>query len=172
MTYSRTSYEPTPEQLARDVARRGYLRRRVYAPLIVAVVLALIGLAAILFLAFGVRTPEARSFIAGLSALTLILLSIPLIALMSVLPLAWLALTFYRRQQRQINPETGPMAYRSRLQILLWQLESLIATAGRTTESGANAIRRPLIRAHARGAYMQALARGIRRHFTRSDHNE
>lgn len=171
-TYSRTSYEPTPEQLARDEARRAYLRRNVYTPLVVAIILIVVGLAALLFLAFGVRTPEARSFIAGLSGLTVILLSIPLIAFMSLLPIAWLALTFSRRQQRQENPETGPMAYRNRLQIWLWQLESFIATAGRATENGAGAVRRPLIQAHARGAYAQAFIHGIRRHFTRSDHNE
>ena len=97
--------------------------------LYVLLILALFAL--IIYLAFGVGTPQAASFIAGLSALTVILISIPLIALMTILPIAWLALTLNRRQRRKQYPEIGPMAYRSRVQILLWRLDGLLVEAHR-----------------------------------------
>jgi hypothetical protein len=166
--YSRTTYQPTGEQLARDELRRRHLRRNVYLPVIAAAVIALALLALIVVLAFGVGTPEIASFIAGLSALTVILFSIPLIFIMAILPIAWLAFTMNRRQQRRNFPETGPMAYRSRVQILLWQLESLLGTVQHGTEAGSEKVRRPLVAVHAWAAYLRGMWRGIREKFPRS----
>ncbi len=166
--YSRTTYWPTTEQLARDEERRHYLRRNVYAPIIAATIIVIALFALIVVLAFGVGTPQVESFIAGLSALTIILFSIPLIALMTVLPLAWLAFTLNRRQQRKNFPESGPMAYRSRFQILLWQLDGLLDGAQSAATRGSAAVRRPLVALHAWVAYLAGLVRGIRGKFTRS----
>lgn len=166
--YSRTTYRPTAEQLTRDEARRHYLRRNVYVPIIVAVVIVVVLFALLLVLAFGVGTPQAALFIAGLSALTVILISIPLIALMTILPIVWLAFTFNRRQQRKLYPEAGPMAYRSRVQILLWRLDGLLDEAGRVATRGGAAVTRPLVALHAWAAWLGGLARGIRGKFTRS----
>lgn len=163
-----TAYRPTSEQLARDEARRRYLTRSVYAPILVAVLVLSTALLAIILLAFGVNTPAARSLIAGLSALTVILFSIPVIALMSILPLAWLGWRFNRRQHRQQFPEYGPMAYRSRVQTLLWQLDSLLDRIGSAVVRGSARLTQPLITLHARADYWQELARGVRRNFTRS----
>jgi hypothetical protein len=171
-SYSRTTYQATEEQLARDEKRLHYFRRNVYLPVIVALVLVLILFLLVVFLAFGVSTPEARSFIAGLSGLVVILMSIPVIALMSILPIIWLLYVLNRRQQRQLYPETGPMAYRSRLQILLWRLDSLIGQASRQAEYGAEALKRPLVKAHASADYIKGFGRGIRQNFTRSEPNE
>lgn len=164
----RTTYRATPEQLARDDARHRYLRRNVYAPVLVAVLLVVLAFAAVVVLGLFVRTPAALSFIAGLAGLTVILLSIPLIALMSILPLAYLGWWANRRQQRQLYPEYGPMAYRSRLQVLLWQLESVLERAGLGVNRGAEAIARPLMGIHARADYWREFARSLRRQFTRS----
>jgi hypothetical protein len=167
-SYSRTSYRPTAEQLARDETRQRYLRRNVYAPLIIAALIGLVLFGLIVYLAFWARTPQAASFIAGLSALTVILISIPLTALMAVLPIAWLAFAYSRRQQRRNAPETGPMAYRSRVQILLWQLDGLLNQAQRGAARGGASLRRPLIAIHAWAAYLSEMARGIISRFTRS----
>jgi hypothetical protein len=155
--------------LIRDEARRRYLRRNVYAPILVAVVIVVVLFALIIYLGFWARSPQAASFIAGLSALTIILMSLPLIALMAVLPIAWLAFTFNRRQKRRDFPETGPMAYRGRVQIWLWQLDGLLNEAQLAAVRGSAAIRRPLTAIHTRAVYWRQLARGIRSRFLRSD---
>jgi hypothetical protein len=164
---SRTSHRPTLEQLARDEARRRYLRRNVYAPIVIMTIIVVVLLAGIVYLGFVARTPQALSFIAGLSALTVILISLPLTVCMSIMPIAWLALTLNRRQKRKLYPETGPMAYRSRLQILLWQLDSLLVAAQNTAARGGATLRRPLIKAHTRAVYWREVARGIRNRFIR-----
>lgn len=165
---SRTSHRPSAEQLSRDEARRRYLRRNVYAPVIIAAVIVLVLFALIVYLGFVVQTPEAASFIAGLSALTIIFISLPLIVLMAISPIVWLAFTLNRRQSRRNAPETGPMAYRSRVQILLWQLDSLLVKAQNSAARVGATLRRPLITLHARVAYLREMAHGIRSRFFRS----
>ncbi len=166
---ARSSHRPTAGQLARDEARRRYLRRNVYAPIIIAAVIVLALFVLIVLLAFGVIPPPAASFIAGLSGLVIILIAIPLIAMMSIMPIAWLAYTFNRRQQRQNFPETGPMAYRSRAQTLLWQIDSFLDGTQHHVERFSARARKPLVAMHGRAAYIKEFLRGIEERFTRSN---
>lgn len=166
--YSTTTFQPTAEQLARDEARRRDLRRNVYAPILVAVVVLAALLVLVVVLAFAYRTPEVEGLVAGMSAIVVILFAIPLIFVMSILPIAWLALTYNRRQKRKEFPETGPMAYRSRVQTLLWQLDKALVGVRGGVESGTSRLRRPLIRLHSRAAWLGGLLDGIRGKFTRS----
>lgn len=174
---ARSSYRPTTEQLARDEARRRYLRRNVYVPILITVVIIVVLFLGIVALAFGagarlgIDTSEVASFIAGLAALIVILFSIPLTIAMSILPITWVALRLNRRRQRKLYPETGPMAYRSRVQTLLWQLDSLLIGAESGVERFAVRLRRPLIKLHARAAYLRGWLRGIQDQFTRSNQN-
>jgi hypothetical protein len=160
--YSRTTYQPTAEQLIRDEARRRYLRRNVYAPLGVAVAIVAAAFLLVVVLAIFRPSPQVASLIAGMAAFTIIFFSIPLIALMAIAPIAWLALALNRRQRRRDFPEYGPMAYRSRLQILLWQLDGLLDGVGIGVEQVAVRLRRPLIRLHTWTAYWRGWLRGIR----------
>ncbi len=171
--YARTTYRPTTEQLARDEARRRDMRRNVYTPIIVAVVLAVVLLAVVIALAFaagplGVSAARAAEFVAGLSAIVVILFVTPLIVVMSIVPIVWLALTLNRRQQRRLYPETGPMAYRGRVQTWLWQLDGLMDRLRHGAESVTARLRRPLVAAHVRAAQTQGLIDGLRGKFTRS----
>lgn len=166
--YSSTTYRPTPEQLTRDELRQRYLRRNVYAPIIIAAIIALALFALIVYLAFGVATPQAKSFIAGMSALVVILFAGPMIILMAILPIAWLALRLNRRQKRKERPETGPMAYRSRAQTWLWQLDGLLDSVDHGVDGLSARIRQPLIALHARFAWLRGWLNGIRGKFTRS----
>lgn len=172
-SYDSPSYRPTAEQLARDEARRQSLRRSVYFPITITVIILVALLVLIILMAFGVpllgiSTAEAVSFIAGLSALIVILFAIPAIFLMAILPIAWLAITINRRQQRKNYPQTGPMAYRSRVQTLLWQLESFLDGARRGVEVASDRVRKPLVNLHARAEYLREFLRGLWENFTRS----
>ena len=170
--YARATYRPTAEQLARDELRHAYWRRNVLTPLIIAVLLVAALFVVLAGLAFagpwlGFDQAAARSLIAGLSGLTIIFIALPLTALMGLLPLTYAAWWFNRRQKRKLNPESGPMAYRGRLQTLLWQLDRLLDTAQRGTTQGGTRVTRPLIGLHARADYWREFARGLRRNFSR-----
>ena len=166
--YSRTTYRPTVEQLARDETRRRYLRRNAYAPIIIAA-LFVVALFVLLFvLAFAAPSPWVAALVTGLSALTIILFSIPIIVVMSILPIAWLALTVNRRQRRKNFPEFGPMAYRGRPQTWLWQLDHLLDGAEEGAINVTARLRRPLIKLHAWATYLATWLRGIRENFRRS----
>lgn len=167
-SHTRTTYRPTTEQLARDEARHRYLRRNVYVPIVIAAIIVAALFILVVALAFGVGTPRALSFIAGMSALIVIMISVPIIILMALMPISWLALRINRRQQRKNFPETGPMAYRSRVQIVLWQLDGLLDSAERGVESAGRRLRQPLINLHARFAYWRGFLDGIKGKFTRS----
>lgn len=169
----RTRYQPTAEQLARDAELKRYNQRSVTIPVVIIALIAIFLFVLLLVLAFGLKqTGQAREFIAGLSALTIILISIPLIFLMSVLPIAYVAWWYYRREQRKLYPETGPMANRSRVQILLWQLESYLVVAQQQAKRGSHLITDPLIRAHVLWAKGEGYIRGIEKNFTRSEPND
>lgn len=159
---SRTTYIPTTEQLARDEMRRRYLRRNVYAPIIAAALIVIALFILIVVLAFGVQSPQVMSFIAGMSALIVIMFSVPIIILMALMPITWLILRVNRRQQRKNFPETGPMAYRSRVQIFLWQLDGLLNSLQRGVNSAGERATRPLVALHARFAYLRGWLNGIR----------
>jgi hypothetical protein len=167
---ARSAYRPTAEQLARDELRLAYWRRSVRLPIIIATVVVALLFIALFVLAFagpwlGFDTAAARSLIAGLSGLTIIFIALPLTALMGLLPLTYAAWWFNRRQNRKLNPESGPMAYRSRVQTLLWQLDSLLDKAQRGTTQGGTRVTRPLIGLHARADYWREFVRGLRRNF-------
>jgi heme/copper-type cytochrome/quinol oxidase subunit 2 len=166
--HSRTTYRPTVEQLARDETRRRYLRRNVYAPTLIAALLVVALIVLLIVLAFAAPSPRVAALISGLSALTIILFSLPIIVVMSILPIAWLALTVNRRRRRKDFPEFGPMAYRGRLQTWLWQLDHLLDGAEAGVISLTARLRRPLIGLHARAAYLSTWLREIRENFRRS----
>ena len=169
---ARSAYRPTAEQLARDQLRLAHWRRNVRLPLVIAAVVVAVLFIALVVLAFagpwlGFDQAAARSLIAGLSGLTIILIALPLTAMMSLLPLTYVAWWYNRRQKRKLNPESGPMAYRGRVQTLLWQLDSLLDKAQRGTRQGGERATRPLIGLHARAATWREFARALRRNFGR-----
>lgn len=171
---ARSSYRPTAEQLARDELRQAYWRRNIRLPIVIATVLVALLFVGLFVLAFagpwlGFDTVAARSLIAGLSGLTIIFIALPLTVLMALLPLTYVAWWFNRRQNRKLNPESGPMAYRSRVQTLLWQLDSLLDKAQRGTTQGGARVTRPLIGLHARADYWREFARSLRRNLGARD---
>ena len=170
--YARTPYRPTAEQLARDELRLAYWRRNVRLPIVIATVLVALLFVGLFVLAFagpwlGFDTAAARSLIAGLSGLTIIFIALPLTVLMALLPLTYAAWWFNRRHNRKLYPESGPMAYRSRVQTLLWQLDSLLDKAQRGAAQGGTRVTRPLIGLHTRAATWRAFAAALRRNFGR-----
>lgn len=168
----RTTYLPTAAQLARDERLKRHNRRTIYVPVIIAAVVAVALFILLLVLAFGLReTGQAREFIAGMSAIMVIMMAVPTIVIMAVLPIAYAAFLINRRNQRKLYPESGPNAYRSRIQIFLWQADSFLAQASRQLERGSDAIAKPFIRYGGYGAYARTMAEQVKHNFSRSDEN-
>lgn len=168
----RTTYLPTAAQLARDERLKRHNRRTIYIPVIITAVVAVALFILLLVLAFGLReTGQAREFIAGMSAIMVILMAIPTIVLMTILPVAYAAFLINRRNQRKLYPETGPNAYRSRIQIFLWQVDSFLAQASRQIERGSDTVAEPFIRFGGYGVYARTMAEQLKRNFSRSDEN-
>lgn len=176
--HRRTTYTPTPEQLARDEKHMRYMRRNVYAPAIVAAIIALALFILIILLAFFIKSQggQALAFIAGMSALIVILFTIPAISFLAVISIAYFGYQYYRWEQRRQFPEVGPTAYRSRIQLVLWQIESYLDTGRTAIDRGSRAATGPLIRLHSRAAYIQQWGRSADRSardlFTRSKPND
>lgn len=176
--HRRTNYTPTPEQLARDEKQKRYMRRNVYAPTIIAALIALGLFILIILLAFFIKSQggPARAFIAGMSAFVVILFTIPAISFLALISIAYFGYQYYRWEQRRQFPEVGPTAYRSRIQLLLWQIESYLDIGRKTINRGADAATGPLIKLHSRAAYIQqwgrSASRGARDLFTRSKPND
>lgn len=157
----------------RDERLKAHNRRTIYIPIIVAAIVAIALFVLLLVLAFGlVQTGQARSFIAGMSALVVILMAIPLTILMSILPLAYIGFLVNRRNQRKLYPESGPTAYRSRIQLFLWQVESFLSRAGTQIERGSGAIAEPFIKLGGYSAYARTMAEKVKHTLSRSEVND
>ena len=151
-----SSFEPSAEQLARDAELRRFNRLYLYLPIgIAAAIVTLIPLL-MLIVIFLPESDDATTFISALSALVIIVFSVPLILLGAVI-LGGIALyLFDRRQRRKEFPQTGPLAYRSRLQVLMWRLDFFLDRVKAGTEKNAPKVAEPVMKANAFLAYLQS----------------
>lgn len=159
------AYQPTTEQLARDQALKRHNRLYVLLPLGIAVIIALGLLITLIVLAFLPNHDSIRQFISGMADIVIILASIPMTLLCAVLPIAYVALALNRRQQRKLYPQTGPMAYRGRIQSFLWWLQSKLDQLQTAIENGSTSLANRVMRAHERFEYYRTLSDRLPRYF-------
>lgn len=137
---------PTPEQLERDRQLKRFNRLYVYLPLGAGI---FITLTIIILLLIGMFVPGltgAEAFMSAMADLIIILWSLPMLILCAIVPLGYLAYVLNRRQKRKLQPQTGPLANRSRVQILLWRIQSFLDSADKQTEGVSDRIAAPIIR--------------------------
>ncbi len=166
------TYQPTPDQLIRDKELRRRNRLYIYLPLGIASFLALL---IITILLIGIFTPGimgTEAFIAAVADIIVILWIIPLIAILSILPIAYLAYLVNRRNNRKMHPQTGPLAYRSRIQILLWRVQYLIERTERKTAEVAPKVAEPVARFNGFLAYIEQWWQLTIRVFKRNNDHE
>lgn len=159
-------YQPNQSQEERKEALRRFNRRFVYLPLGFG---ALLALAAVISLLVGVFTPAfpgAAAYASALADITIILFVIPQIFLMALGPalLVWLIVAARRRRQdnRPRFDEGG------KLQVWLWQLDSLGERAQRQTAVFSQKATDPLITFHGWLAYTRAFLKKIQTYLKRS----
>jgi hypothetical protein len=166
-----SNYQPSAEQLSRDEALKRFNRLYVILPTAIAIVIALALIITLTIFAFLPDNVETRRFISALADLVLILAALPMTLLCAILPVAYVAIALNRRQQRRLYPQTGPMAYRGRIQSFLWWLQSQLDLVQAVVESGSTALAERLMKAHERFEYYSTLGKRLRRNF-RSDTND
>lgn len=170
--YIEPTYKPTANQLARDQELRRRTRLYIYLPLGIACFLAtmIIVLIFIGLIAPGITGTVA--FIAALADIIIILWIVPMIAVMSILPIGYLAYLVNRRNKRKLNPQTGPLAYRSRIQVLLWRVQYLIEKTESKTNEIAPKVAEPVTRFNGLLAYLESWLILLTRPFRGNDNND
>ncbi len=160
-TSTKTAYEPTPNQLAREASRKRFNWIFVYIP---TAVLGLIVLGMTIFMIWAALTssPEDRIFsqLSGIADIILISCVILPAMLMCAIGPALAGLLIYRTTERRKLP---PEERRSKLQNFLWRIDNLIEKIQvALRDSYLDKATRPLIKGHASVAALKALVNSIR----------
>jgi hypothetical protein len=170
--YQEPTFEPTAEQLERDRLLRR--RNRLYIYLPVGIFSFMVGVIIVIML-IGVLAPGGQTmeeFISAVADIIVILWIIPMMIIISILPVSYVAYLINRRQKRKLNPQTGPLAYRSRIQVLLWRIQVFIGQARTKTDEVAPKVAKPVTTANAYIAYFGAWLNILTRPFRGSTNHD
>lgn len=162
------SYEPTPDQLAREKALQRFNRLYVYTPMLLVGIATLALLIFMLWHIFTVKPENQEGFYAllsGLADLILIFFNIiPMMLFCAVGP-ALFAYLVVRTNKRRKLPEHER---RGKLQVILWRIDQVIAKIQLgLRDTYLEKAARPIIQGQALAAAIQALAQYIQRIFAR-----
>jgi hypothetical protein len=129
----------------------------------------------IILILIGIFAPGIQgtaAFISAVADIIIILWIIPAMILVSLLPLAYVAYLLNRRQKRKLDPQTGPLAYRSRIQILLWRIQLFMDQSQVKTDEIAPRVAKPATDFNAFIAYVGAWLNILARPFRRSEDHD
>jgi hypothetical protein len=148
--YAEPPFEPTAKQLQRDRQLQRRNRLYIYLPLSIVSLIAIVLIVLILIGIFAPGIQGTAEFISAVADIIVILWIMPAMIFVSILPITYIAYLFNRRQKRKLDPQTGPLAYRSRIQILLWRIQVFIDQVEATSDQWAPKIAEPFINFNAR----------------------
>jgi len=143
-------YHPSAEQLARRKARQRFYRLYMLLPL---GLVALVATTIVVLLLIGVFSPGiigTEAFISALADIILILWIMPMLVLLALFILGFVALTVNRRQQRNLLPEDSPRRQYGRVQLVLWRVQRFLDQASAKVDQTADAMVAPVIRNNGR----------------------
>jgi hypothetical protein len=126
-------------------------------------------------LLIGVFSPGivgTEAFISALADIILILWIMPLLVLMALLIIGFIALRLNRRQKRKLLPADSLLFRYGRLQPFLWRVESYLDRADVQVNRAAEGMTEPLIRNHGRAAAAKAWADILTRPFRKDKHSD
>lgn len=170
--YQEPTFEPTAEQLARDRILRRRTWLYIYLPLGLVTLVAIILLVLILIAIFAPGTDGTLIFLSAVADIIVILWIIPAMLMVAILPVAYGAYRLNRRQKRKLDPQAGPLANRSRLQILAWRLQQFMDQVEGKSGELAPRVAKPVTDANAFFAYVGAWFTILKRPFTGRDNHE
>jgi len=170
--YHEPKFEPTEAQLDRDRLLRRRTRLYIYLPLGIVSFIALVLMALILIGLYVVGISGFAKFISAVADIIIILWTIPAIILVSLLPITYVAYYANRRQKRKLDPQTGPLAYRSRTQVLLWRIQVFMGQTQAKTDEIAPKVAKPVTEFNAFIAYLGAWLNIVTRPFRGSEYHD
>ena len=148
-------FQPTEEQLERESSLRRFNRLYIYTPVIIISTISLLLVISLLWAFFYSDTnPVAAQFVSGLADLIIIMWTIPMLLLCFIGPVSFVMLLSrgYRRSK------LDPALRRNKLQVLLWQLDQLLAAVHeQLRDNYLPKLAGPLAKGHAIAAYIQAV---------------
>jgi len=170
--YNEPSFEPSTAQLERDKELRRRNRLYIYLPIGFACFLSIVIIILILAGIFAPGITGTEEFIAAVADIIIILWIIPAIMLLSILPIGYVFYLFNRRNKRKLNPQTGPLAYRSRLQVLLWRVQYFVEKGQSATNNYAPRVVAPVTQFNSFIAYVETWLDAIVRPIRGSEKND
>jgi hypothetical protein len=170
--YQEPTFQPTAAQLERDRILRRRNRLYIYLPLGIVSFIALLLLVLILIGIFAPGVVGTEEFISAVADIIVILWIIPAMILVSILPIIYVAYLLNRRQKRKLDPQTGPLAYRSRLQIFAWRLQVFMDQAEGKTNQVAPKAAEPVVNFNAWITYFGAWINILTRPFIGSANHD
>jgi hypothetical protein len=159
-------FQPHPEQLARKAALQRFNRLYVYLPLGFVVALSLL---AIILLLVGVLVPGltgAAALASGLADITIILFTLPMMALCALGPTMLVGMIMFSRNRRQAG--IPRMDDGGAIQVLLWKMDNLVRQAQTKVVDTSPKVTKPVIEFNARLAYLQAFGQKVLSYIRRS----
>ena len=175
-TYPPPYHEPTFEPTAAQLERDRLLRRRnllyIYLPLGIVSFMAAIIIVLILIGLFAPGIQGTEEFISALADVIVILWIFPMMVMVSLLPITYVAYFVNRRQKRKLDPQTGPLAYRSRVQVLLWRIQVFMDQTRVKTGEIAPKVAEPVTSFNAYIAYFGAWLNILMRPFKGSENHD
>ena len=153
-------FTPTDEQRQREQSLQKFNRIAIYLPL------GLFGLiisAIVIALMVGVISPGiggTAKFVSGMADIVIIMMTVPMMLACAILPVGAIALMVTRQQKQKENPQPqmGALANHSRIQVLFWRLDSMIAKVQDSAQNKITpSIAKPVIRLNAFLAYISTL---------------
>ncbi len=175
-TYPPPNQEPTFEPTAAQLERDRVLRRRhllyIYLPLGIVSFIAILLIVLILIGIFAPGIVGTEVFISALADIIIILWIFPAMIMVSILPITYAAYFMNRRQKRKLDPQTGPLAYRSKMQVFSWRVQQFLDQVEGKTSDTAPKVAEPVIGFNALIAYLGAWTNILTRPFTGSTNHD
>ncbi len=164
-----SEFEPSAEQLERDAELRQFNRLYLYLPLGAALFIAVVLMVILLIGVFAVGSLQNLIFVSALADIIVILGILPLLLIFAIVPIGYFGYKINQRQKRKLNPETGPLAYRSRVQIFMWRLDQFAQKLQNKTNETAPKLAKPIMKANESIAYLEAWPKSLKKTLKRSD---
>jgi len=165
-------FVPTAEQLAREQELRRFNRLYIYLPLGLLALVAVLIVGALLVGVFSPGIMGTEEFISALADIIIILWIMPMLVLMALASIGFIAMAVNRRQQRKLLPADSPLLQHSRVQWFLWRVQSTLGRAEAQVDLAAEKMTDPLIRNHGRIAEVEAWAEIVTRPFRKDDESD
>ncbi len=167
-TEAKPPYKPNEHQIARAAAMRRFNWRYVYTPLIIGTLIFLTLIGLMFWSIFSPRIEGTQPFLSAIADIVIILISLPLIVVGLIAPIALGGIIFYNYNKRKERKGSLEPVVAGRLQLLIWQLDSFLDNVYAKINDVLPKIANPVIQLNSLLAYLETIIKRIKGIITRS----